>query len=809
MSDARWFRLLITTLALQLSTVAPLWAQGELSFTREDFGVGNGPLSVTVGDFNGDGQQDLATPSINPDGVSILRGRGDGTFERFRHFAVGDAPRSVTVGDFNGDRQPDLATHNTAFPSQTASSVSILLGRGDGTFEPAQDYGVGEGSRAVRGSVTMGDFNGDSQQDLATANESGASVSILLGQGDGTFQDRQDVAMGENPVFVTVGDFNDDGRQDLATANQTPLETFGSVSILLGQGDGTFQVFPGMDFGAFPVSLAVDDFNGDGQQDIATANAANTGGNSASILLGNGDGTFQAAPDVQVDTFPQSVTAGDFNGDGQQDLAVRATTVSILLGNGDGTFPVRQDVSAGADQRSVTVGDFNGDGRQDLATANGVGDTVSVLINIATVEITTYRLTRIGDQVTCGGSSCFPIIADMADGAQMVGTTKSLGGQPPRAIFLLGGRVFELGDLLGGAAPNAGATALGGGITGTNQIRDASGNLVTRGVLWQGGQAINLFQIRDLGVDGDTTPLDINAFGQIVGQVVRGNVGMPFLWEFGTTTLLETLFCPGNLGGSARAINNDFPNRVIVGSSNSTVGRRAVIWKDLGRGGILPLEPPFVSSAGEAVDVNDRGEVIGAYSRSDDPAMRMGTALLWQAHDPEQQVYEVTVLPPLDRAEANGARPESINNRGQIVGSTHFGSGQSLATLWQDGGAALDLNELISDDDPAKAFVTLITAIVINNFGLIVALGEDSRVPVGQEGHDAYYLLKPTGIAPSFAAVPSPSASSPPAAASPPHTENGGGAVDLVSLLLVVFLFSVGLCVRRRQRAVLVARPFD
>jgi hypothetical protein len=190
------------------------------------------------------------------------------------------------------------------------------------------------------------------------------------------------------------------------------------------------------------------------------------------------------------------------------------------------------------------------------------------------------------------------------------------------------------------------------------------------------------------------------------------------------------------------------------------------------------------------VDVNDRGEVIGFYSNSSGPQME--TALLWQGD-------EVTVLPPLDRAAADGARPESINDRRQIVGSTHFGSGQTLATLWQDGGAALDLNELISDDDPAKAFVTLITAVVINDFGLIVALGEDSRVPAGQEGREAHYLLKPTGISPSFAAIPSPSASSPPAAASPPSSENGGGAVDLVSLMLLILgLSSLARSHRRR-----------
>ena len=292
------------------------------------------------------------------------------------------------------------------------------------------------------------------------------------------------------------------------------------------------------------------DFNGDSQQDLAVANP---GFNTVSILLGNGDGTFQDGRDFAAGPLPVSVTVGDFNGDSQQDLATANIfddgdqtsslrgSVSILLGNGDGTFEPTQDFEVGARSSSVTVGDFNGDGRQDVATANSAADTVSVLINIASVEITTYRLTRIGDEVTCapGVSSCFPTITDMDDGAAMVGTTKSLGGEPPHAILLRGEVVIELGDLMGVATPDAGATAINDHtqITGTNQIQDASGNLVRRGFLF----IFDFGRIGDLGVDGEVTPLDINTRPeldnrpqpQIVGQVVAGNVGMPFLWDAG------------------------------------------------------------------------------------------------------------------------------------------------------------------------------------------------------------------------------------------------------------------------------------
>jgi len=248
-----------------------------------------------------------------------------------------------------------------------SDNVSILLGNGDGTFQAAVNYGVGSAPT----SVAVGDFNGDGKLDLAVVNELSNNFSILLGNGDGTFQAAVNYGAGLSLFSVAVGDFNGDGKLDLAVASG------GSdyVSVLLGNGDGTFKTAVQYVAGLEPISVAVADFNGDGKLDLAVANYES---NNVSILLGKGDGTFQAAVDYGIGTenypaTPGSVAVGDFNGDGKLDLVVggvesdNVSVVSVLLGNGDGTFQAAVNYGAGAGQTSVAVGDFNGDGRLDLA----------------------------------------------------------------------------------------------------------------------------------------------------------------------------------------------------------------------------------------------------------------------------------------------------------------------------------------------------------------------------------------------------------------------------------------------------------
>jgi hypothetical protein len=226
-------------------------------------------------------------------------------------------------------------------------------------------------------SLSVGDLNGDGQLDLVTANIESNSVSVLLGNGDGTFAPKADFSTGSAPNSVAIGDLNGDGRPDLATANLGS----NSVSVLLGNGDGTFGAKTDYGAGSYPQSVAVGDLNGDGRPDLATANGSGT----VSVLLGRGDGSFGANTDYRAGIAPFSVAVGDLNEDGHLDLAMAnegSSTVSVLLGNGDGSFGPKTDYGTGDGPESVAIGDLNGDGRPDLATANAGSNTVAVLLQV-------------------------------------------------------------------------------------------------------------------------------------------------------------------------------------------------------------------------------------------------------------------------------------------------------------------------------------------------------------------------------------------------------------------------------------------
>lgn len=243
--------------------------------------------------------------------------------------------------------------------------------------------------------VVAGDFNGDGILDLAIANQSTGSVSILLGNTNGTLYTGNTYPVGRGPAGIASGDFNGDGKVDLVVANAQD-ET---LTILLGNGDGTFTVNPSTPAtGAYPASIVAADFNGDGKLDLAVVNmcgsnpvlcypgAAPQGPFSLTILLGNGDGTFTPSPTPPtVGNQPSYMTSGDFNGDGLIDLAVSdmgANTVTVLMGNGDGTFtPTTNPPSTGNEPQGIVAADFNGDGALDLAVVNQIDGTVSILIN--------------------------------------------------------------------------------------------------------------------------------------------------------------------------------------------------------------------------------------------------------------------------------------------------------------------------------------------------------------------------------------------------------------------------------------------
>ena len=341
-------------------------------------GVGS-PFVLTAGDFNSDGKLDLVVANLNDSDITVFLGKGDGTFEPARNYNVSSDPYAVVVGDFNGDGKLDLAVLNNG-----SDSVSVLLGTGDGTFGPARNYGTGPQPT----SVAIGDFNRDGKLDLVVTNFANESISVLLGNGDGTFQTARSYGAGTQPWSVAVGDFNGDSSLDLAVANKGS----DNVSILLGNGDGTFRAAGNDRVGSAPVSVAVGDFNRDGKLDLAVANSDS---NNISVLPGNGDGTFQAATNYVV-ASPQSLAVGDLNGDGILDLIVGAYSpygtngVSVLFGSFTGTF--RPMVGFNGVTGSVAAGDFNSDGRLDVAGVPAESGTLGILLQAPIVALSKSSL---------------------------------------------------------------------------------------------------------------------------------------------------------------------------------------------------------------------------------------------------------------------------------------------------------------------------------------------------------------------------------------------------------------------------------
>jgi hypothetical protein len=346
--------------------------------------AGLGPFAVAVGNFDRDGNPDLAVLNVNSDTVSVLLGNGHGGFGTASSLQVGFTPVALAAADFTQDGILDLVVLNNG-----GSSVSLLRGLGDGTFAPAVDFRAG--TKPIR--LAVGDFDGDSLPDLAvigSANADGPSTSVivLLNDGAGGFRSPTPFSIGREPSAVAVGDFNGDGKLDIVTANTSTDGNISrnSLNILLGDGQGAFT---GVGGGASPFTLpiathvhviVVGDFNGDGIQDIATANLVGT----VSVRLGTGTVSFQPPVTVDVGQSAVSLAMADFNGDGKQDLVTAnsaSNNVSVLLGDGAGGFSAPINVNVGHVPVQVAVGDFNGDGRPDLVVVNNGDNNVTVLLN--------------------------------------------------------------------------------------------------------------------------------------------------------------------------------------------------------------------------------------------------------------------------------------------------------------------------------------------------------------------------------------------------------------------------------------------
>jgi hypothetical protein len=336
-------------------------------------GTGFGPSQVSVDDFNGDGNKDVAVANSLTSTAAVLLGNGKGSFGKPLNLQVGKTPFAICSGDYNRDGKRDFITSNA-----DADTISVVLGKGNGTF---QDVPPAVRTNAGPSQIVTADFNGDGILDLATSNagnsQDGNTVSVLLGRGSGRFASQIVSAASLDPLGLAAGDFNQDGRADLVVANPGMIPTKnGGFSLLLSNGDGTFQPPVNFTAGDFPDSIAVADFNGDGNPDVVVGNFGSSETPSVSVLLGDGKGGFGnpiTIASLGTFDFVSQVTAGDFNGDGKADVAYVAESdgLSLQLGNGDGTFQPAKTVSRPFEVFSYAAGDLNRDGIPDFAVDEG------------------------------------------------------------------------------------------------------------------------------------------------------------------------------------------------------------------------------------------------------------------------------------------------------------------------------------------------------------------------------------------------------------------------------------------------------
>ncbi len=367
-------------MVLALTFGAPAATAAPVTFASpQAYPAGSGPKTVAMADLDHDGNLDLAVATFS-NNVSVLLGDGSGQFdvETVVGLGGGERPSDIAVGDVNGDGDPDIVVAN-----EFTDDVSVLLGDGTGGFSATAGVTAGDGPSGV----ALADLDEDGTLDLVVSNLR-ASVTLALGQGDGSFTPAPSLSFADvgYPTGLAVADVDEDGHVDLVV---TLDGTGAPTAVLLGDGDGGFDATDSVPGVVQPFAVAVADLDGDSHRDLAIVNKAGSGVN---VALGDGTGHFAVAQFVLAGALPVAIEIADFDSDGRPDLAtvsevmLPSQSVAISVGIGSGQFAEAGFFPGGGVVTALAAGDVDGDGDIDLAVTNRSAGTVTVLLN--TTDIT-------------------------------------------------------------------------------------------------------------------------------------------------------------------------------------------------------------------------------------------------------------------------------------------------------------------------------------------------------------------------------------------------------------------------------------